>query len=62
MATRAYSRRFFGCSCCTGPIQIAATSGTDRRRLLAGALATLGLAATGSVSPLPAQPAANPRR
>jgi predicted TIM-barrel fold metal-dependent hydrolase len=62
MATRSDPRRFFGCSCCAAPVEVAANVATDRRSLLTGALATLGLAATGEFSAAPAQPAANPRR
>jgi 6-methylsalicylate decarboxylase len=63
MTTHPKSRRFFrGCTCCAAPIDVAASAGTDRRSLLAGALATLGLAAAGNFPPLPAQAQANPRR
>src|SRR5262245_5814208 len=54
--------KFFGCSCCNAPVAVPAPTGSDRRSLLTGALATLGLAAAGDFSVAPAQAQANPRR
>ena len=59
MTIRQRTRRFFrGCSCCAVPVEV--TGGTDRRSLLTGAFASLGLAASGAAkfSAVAAQPAA----
>ena len=61
MTIRQRTRRFFrGCSCCAVPVEVTGGTGTDRRSLLTGAFASLGLAASGAAkfSAVAAQPAA----